>query len=289
VPASAHPYAGQRIGLATIHGKDRAAAPPFRRLLGAQIVVAPEVDTDSLGTFSGEIERNAPLVETCLLKAEMAFQTLDGIDCALASEGSYGPIDRVPLNPSGVEIMVFLDRRRGVRVVETLGTHRTTWRLWRFKAGDPAVPKALKALRFPTHGVFVIASSDSNHPVKDLASVDAVVTAIDREARRSDDGEALLIADMRAHKNPTRMQVLRALSWKLARRLQCLCPKCRAPGFGPVESRRGLPCEGCGAPTHWIHFEVDGCSSCGHAVARPRKDGKRTAPRLSCVACRDRA
>ena len=52
-----------------------------------------------------------------------------------------------------------------------------------------------------------------------------------------------------------------------------------------LDSRRGLPCEGCGAATHWIDFEVDGCAACGHAVARARKDGRRTAPKLSCRAC----
>jgi hypothetical protein len=280
-----HPYRNERIGLATIHGKDRAVAPPFRRLLGAEIVVAPDLDTDTLGTFSGEIARPGPIVETCAIKAELAFRTLD-IDCAVASEGSYGPIDRVPLNPAGVEVMAFIDRRRGVRVIETLSTHRTNWRLLRFKAGDPEAPAAVVALGFPEFGVFVISNSDPSRPVKGLTRLDEVVSAIDQEANRSEDGLAVLIADMRAHRNPTRMKVLRALSWKLVKRLERLCMKCQAPGFGPIESRRGLPCEGCGDATHWIHFEVDGCSACGHAVARPRKDGRKTAPKLSCVSCR---
>ena len=109
-----HPYQHERIGLATIHGKHLAVAPPFRRLLGAEIVTAPDVDTDSLGTFSGEIARPAPVVETCALKAELAFRTMD-VDCAIASEGSYGPIDRLPFHAAGVEIMAFVDRRRGLR------------------------------------------------------------------------------------------------------------------------------------------------------------------------------
>ncbi len=282
----AHPYRHERIGLATIHSKELAVSPPFRRLLGAQIVVAPNVDTDSLGTFSGEVPRPAPVLETCSIKAELAFRTLD-VDCAIASEGSYGPIDRLPLNPAGVEIMAFVDRRRGVRVIETLVTHRTNWRLMRFKAGDPGVPQAVKALGFPDYGVFVICNSDGSQPVKELTCLDEVVSAVDREANRSEDGLATVIADMRAHRNPMRMKVLRALSWKLARRLQRLCPKCHAPGFGHVTSRRGLPCEDCGDATQWVDFEIDGCSACGHAAARPRKDGRRTASKLSCVTCRD--
>jgi hypothetical protein len=34
-----------------------------------------------------------------------------------------------------------------------------------------------------------------------------------------------------------------------------------------------------------VHFEIDGCSVCGHAETRPRKDGRTTAKKLSCVGC----
>jgi hypothetical protein len=281
----AHPYANQRIGLATMHEKERALAPAFRRVLGAEIVVPP-IDTDTLGTFSGEVPRPDALVETALLKAEMVFEALPGVDCALASEGSYGPIERLPLVPGGVELLAFVDRRRGIRHVETLPTHRTTWRLQRFAAGDPDRLLALKGMGFPRFGVFVVCSSDMTQPIKNLATVEAVIDAMDREARRSDDGLAVLYSDMRAHRNPLRMKVLRAVGWKLAKRLQRLCPKCQAPGWGAIGSRRGLPCEACGEPTHWIDFEIDGCSVCGHAASRPRKDGRTTASRLSCKACR---
>ena len=49
---------------------------------------------------------------------------------------------------------------------------------------------------------------------------------------------------------------------------------------------RDSGCEACSEPTHWIDFEIDGCAACGHTVARPRKDGRRTASKLSCVTCR---
>lgn len=267
-----------------MHAKERALAPAFRRVLAAEVVPVRDLDTDALGTFSGEVPRPDALVETALLKAELVFQTMD-VDCALASEGSYGPIDRVPLNPSGVEILAFIDRKRGIRLIETLPTHRTNWRLMRFKAGDPSRLQILKAMRFPEYGVFVGCNSDMDHPVKGLATVSEVIAAMDREAQRSTDGLAVLYSDMRAHRNPTRMKVLRAAGWKLAKRLESLCPVCQAPGFGHIQSRRGLPCEDCGAPTHWVDFEIDSCAACGHAVARPRKDGRRTAPKLSCSTC----
>jgi hypothetical protein len=284
MPSAKHPYFQARIGLATIHAKEHAIAPAFRRVLGAEIVVASD-DTDQLGTFSGEIPRPDALIETCLMKAELVFGSLD-VDYALASEGSYGPIDRVPLVPAGVEIMAFIDRKRSVRLVETLATHRTNWRLFLFEAGDPTVRATVEALGFPAFGVFVISSTDPSKPVKDLSTFEDVVAAVDREAGRSEEGKAILIADMRAHRNPTRMRVLRALAWKVAKRLERLCPKCGAPGFGEIGVQRGLPCEVCGTPTHWVDFHVDGCSACGHAEARRRKDGRKTAPKLSCSSCK---
>jgi hypothetical protein len=280
----AHPYANRRIGLATMHAKERAIAPAFRRVLGAEIVVPP-LDTDTLGTFSGEVPRPDALVETALLKAEMVFDVLPDVDSALASEGSYGPIERLPLTPGGVELLAFVDRKRGIRHVETMPTHRTSWRLQRFAAGDPERLLALKGMGFPEFGVFVVCSSDMSQPIKGLSTVDEVIEAMDREAGRSTDGLAVLYSDMRAHRNPLRMKVLRAAGFKLAKRLQQLCPKCHAPGWGSIGSRRGLPCEVCGEATHWIDFEIDGCSVCGHVEPRPRKDGRRTAPRISCRAC----
>src|ERR1700676_3478342 len=135
----------------------------------------------------GRVARPDALVESCVIKAELASRSLD-VDCAIANEGSYGPIDRVPLVPSGIEIMAFIDRKRGLRLVETLGTHRTNWRLRRFKAVDPNVPAVVKAMGFPRYGVFVISSSDPSRPVKDLSNMDEVVAAVNREANRSDEG-----------------------------------------------------------------------------------------------------
>jgi hypothetical protein len=59
-----HPYASARIALATMHEKERALGPAFRRVLGADVVAVPELDTDALGTFSGEVPRPDALVET---------------------------------------------------------------------------------------------------------------------------------------------------------------------------------------------------------------------------------
>jgi len=55
-----------------------------------RVVVPAGLDTDGLGTFTGEVERPAPPRETALLKARLAIETT-GLPRALASEGSFGP------------------------------------------------------------------------------------------------------------------------------------------------------------------------------------------------------
>jgi hypothetical protein len=281
-----HPYAGKVVGLATIHAKERAIAAPFRRLLGAEVRVATGIDTDTLGTFSGEIARPASPVEVTDMKAQMTFEAMD-VDCSVASEGSYGPIFKAPLKPSGVELLTFIDRKEGVRVTQTLRTHRTNWRMLYFRAGeDERLAGELAALGFPDYGVFAMQNDDWLTVDKHLETQEQVTAAVNRLAAASADGLCLVIPDMRAHRNPLRMQVIRATAWKLAARLAVLCPKCGVPGFGHVHSRRGLPCERCRQPTHWIRHEVDGCSACGHAVTRPRKDGRTAASRLTCQDCK---
>ena len=194
-----------------MHGKERAIAPPFRRVLGAEIVVAPDLDTDKLGTFSGEVPRPDALVETALLKAEMVFR---GARCRLrAGERRQLRTDRPRAAQSRRRRDPGLRRPQARRPPDRdPATHRTNWRLQRFEAGDPDRLLALKGMGFPEFGVFVGCNSDMSHPVKGLNTVDEVIAAMDREARRSDDGLAVLYSDMRAHRNPMRMKVLRALS-----------------------------------------------------------------------------
>ena len=66
--------------------------------------------------------------------------------------------------------------------------------------------------------------------------------AIEAAASVSMDGKARLTPDMRAHLNPTRMAMIRAVAVKLAQRLARLCPQCVTPGFGVADIARGLPC-----------------------------------------------
>ncbi|MBM3504468.1 MAG: hypothetical protein FJX65_11400 [Alphaproteobacteria bacterium] len=62
-------YRQRRAVLATMHGKERVFARPLRVALGLELVVPEGLDTDRLGTFSGEVERVGSPWEVAIRKA----------------------------------------------------------------------------------------------------------------------------------------------------------------------------------------------------------------------------
>ena len=61
-----HPYRGLWAAVATMHGKERAIAPPLCQWFDMTISTAPGIDTDALGTFTGEIARKGTMRDSFL-------------------------------------------------------------------------------------------------------------------------------------------------------------------------------------------------------------------------------
>lgn len=94
--------------LATMHGKEAAIAPVLLERLGLALSTAPDLDTDTLGTFTGEIPRTGAMRDAAVAKARLGMAAT-GLPIGIASEGSYGPHPHVPSTASGIEIMVLVD------------------------------------------------------------------------------------------------------------------------------------------------------------------------------------
>lgn len=282
-PAS--PYAGARIALATLHGKADALAPAFAAL-GARLVLAEGVDTDLLGTFSGEIARTQPPLETAIAKARLAMAAT-GLPLGLATEGSFGSDPVVGLLPLHRETIVLVDDARGMVVHERIDTHETNHGGGWLCDGEGLDVARLSRWGFPSHAVMV--RSEPFRPgmrvVKGIVERDALERAVAACIAASPEGRARVDTDMRAHLNPTRMRQIALLGERLAQRLRCLCPQCDAPGFGMARALPGLPCEGCGMPTTRLLAEVHACPACGHSTQRPRSDGLACADPAHCDIC----
>jgi hypothetical protein len=84
------PSPDQRAFAATKHGKDTVLNSVFSTQWGLCLEVA-DVDTDLLGTFSGEVPRTGDVRATLRAKARMALDVVPDADIVVATEGSFGP------------------------------------------------------------------------------------------------------------------------------------------------------------------------------------------------------
>lgn len=282
------PYRGRRVALATHHGKGRAIARPFRVGLGAAVVTPPGLDTDRLGTFTGEIARVGTPEEVALRKARLGM-ALAGVPLGLASEGSFGPHPAIPFVPAAHELLLFVDDERGLQVAEQELSTATNY-AQRHAATLDDLTDFLPRVGFPTHALIVRPADPSaaNEPGaihKGLLALPDLHDAIVRCRARSRDGLALVETDMRADRNPTRMRAIRRLAVRLARRVHTQCPRCAAPGWGVVERPPGLPCRWCGLPTDLARGEIVGCAQCDERRERPRPDGLTLADPGDCPRC----
>ena len=283
-----HPYQGRKAALATKHGKERQIARPFSVALDLDVCVPQTIDTDLLGTFTGEIPRSGTPRQVVLQKARVGMQ-MSGLTLGLANEGSFGPHPASPLLLADTELLIFVDEERGIHVLETLVSEQVVAEQCTASSIDE-LGSFLTRVQFPTHGLIVRPHRPLNavapeEIVKGITDAETLAQTIKRSSDIAPDHLALIETDLRAHMNPTRQRAIRRLAVRLARRLTRLCNSCGTPGWGIVDVVTGLPCEWCGGATELVRESVMGCPSCTYQELAPRSDGLRYAPPGQCPYC----
>ncbi|WP_373002275.1 DUF6671 family protein [Hyphomonas sp.] len=282
----AKPFAGRQAVLATMHGKEAAIASILENALGLSIIVPQGIDTDTLGTFTGEIARPGNMDEVLIAKARLGL-SITGLNLAIASEGSYGPHPHIPFIPAGLEKLVLVDQTTGLIAMEHVFDDAPSYHNRQVKdmadladfpvlIGFPAQALIVKPSDFPAPSVAVF---------KGLRDLESLACAIKTATAHSRDGLAQVETDMRAHMNPARMATLARLTERFAGRLLSACKACDAPGWGVVDIENGLPCSWCGGPTNLVRSEIYGCFLCDHREKTPRTDGLQEADPGSCPYC----
>lgn len=282
--ASTKPYQGACIVLATKHQKSIALAPAFSKTLGASMLEYI-VDTDQLGTFSGEVERKGTPLDTVKRKCEWSIIN-PNIEYALASEGSFGPHPSIPFLPSNEEILYFLDNKRGFHLHIKEIFQQTNYQMKAVDSLEELQAFAHKAL-FPSHALILrpYPKTTAQPIFKGLSSMPDLEAAFIECQKASADHSVWVETDMRAHLNPTRMQNIALLGEKLATRLTCLCPQCGAPGWGIVAHEKGLPCEWCGRATEQVQSDILACTSCKYTHKKTPSSASHKADPSFCSAC----
>lgn len=278
-------YKGLKAALATQHAKEKILSKPFQLVLGVEIIVPPGMDTDTLGTFTGEIPRVGTMKETVIQKAKMGLDA-SGLSLGLANEGSFGPHPENPFINADDEMMVFIDQERKFELVERFLTTKTNFSFQEANMAE-SLDKFLKNIGFPKHGVIVQPKNKPKNGLifKGIQDYHQLKKAIFECTLVSEEKMAHIETDMRAHMNPTRQKAIRKLAFKLLRRLRNFCPHCQLPGFGIIQVERGLPCEWCQMPTHLVIREIMGCVKCDYQEKRiPRDNPSKANPRF-CFYC----
>lgn len=279
-------YRGACFILPTKHAKSIAIAPPFWDKLGASILEYL-VDTDTLGTFSGEVERQGNALECARRKCEWALELLgDKVEYCLASEGSFGPHPFIPFLPCDHEILYFIDRRHGFHLHLSHLSEKTNYRTEAVDSLE-ALQKLAEEAQFPSHALILRPNGrETKLPLfKGIDAQDALKEAYKECLKHSTDGKVWVETDMRAQFNPSRMEVIGEIAIKMADRLSTLCPACNAPGWGCVGIEKGLRCEYCDQATEMVYREVFSCVLCEHTEINPRTDGLISAPQQHCGWC----
>lgn len=270
-------YHGRVAALATCHGKEAGIGPPLLQWTGLLLAVPEGIDTDLLGTFTGEVPRPASMAETARRKAALGM-TASGLPLGLASEGSFGPHPVVPFLAAGQELLLFRDAELDLEVIETLTSENTNFASLDVTP-DSDVEAFLARIEFPSHAVVVRSEGRISKGIRDHAELDRLI------AEGHSRGTVRIETDMRAHMNTTRMGEIAKLADRLARRIATPCPACGTPGFGALRSEAGLPCSECGAMTRLVRTVVHGCVKCGFEDRKPRPDGRTQANPAECGLC----
>jgi len=272
--------------LATMHGKQQAIAPALREQPGLEVTLPEGLDTDRLGTFSGEVERQGNMLDTAIAKARMGME-LTGLKLGIASEGSFGPHPQVPFMAAGVELLVLVDDELGLVITEQQVFADTNYAHATGRSATDLSAFAETA-GFPDHALIV----RPNQPAdgcglihKGIRRHDELEKAVSGCAAASADGLALVQTDMRAHVNPGRMTAIAILASRFASRIATLCPACTSPGYGPSDSISGLPCEWCGEPSTLVRWIIHRCPACRHEARLPRPDGLLKSDPMHCLSC----
>ena len=275
-------FEGRHLLIASMHQKEQVLQPLMEASLKVTVSVANCLNTDLLGTFSGEVARIADPLTTVRKKCELALDLTD-CDLALASEGSFGAHPAAFFLPANEEWLLLLDRKNGLEIHARHLSLETNFSGQEFHNLEELDAFASK-VGFPSHGLMLRRSKD------DLAGLLKGIT--DPEQLRTaailllkTQGYGFVETDMRALFNPSRMQVIEETAQLLVQKLNSFCPSCQLPGFAVTAAEPGLPCSLCGTPSSAALAHLLVCNHCQHQEKVLFPHGKKTENPQYCQVC----
>lgn len=275
-------FKGRQLVIATQHQKEAVIAPLCEAALGVNCLVPSNLNTDQLGTFSGEIERVLDPLESARQKCQLAMDLM-GLDLAIASEGSFGQHPNFFFSQADDELVVLIDRKNNIEIVGRKLSTNTNFGGQKATSLQEANAIAT-SFQFGSHALILRHQKDGTNPI-----YKGITQPTDFEEKvahiLAENGSVWIETDMRAMHNPTRMSVIAEATQNLLKKAQSLCPQCHFPGYSVVKATTGLPCEACGLPTKSILVHQYQCAHCQHEALKKYPLGKTTESAQFCDFC----
>lgn len=242
-----------------MHGKEAVIGPILEKSLQVNCRLVPGINTDILGTFSGEIERKQDPLDTLRLKCELGFD-LTRADLVIANEGSFGQHPHLFFAKANEELVMLKDRRNQLEIVASHLTTDTNFDGREITTESEALEFAGKA-HFPSHGLLLKEQEHSKTCIgKGITQQEHLLALVCKQLKAS--GKLWIETDMRALYNPTRMLAIQQATKNLVRKLESKCPSCNYPGFWIAQIKDGLPCSQCGSATRSTYSQIYQCQHC---------------------------
>lgn len=252
-------FKGRSLIIATKHEKEKIIAPLLEDSLGVLSFVNPDFDTDTLGTFSGEVERELDPIATARKKCLLAME-FNNCDLGIASEGSFGPHPSMFFVSADDEFLIFIDKKNDIEIIAREVSTDTN-----FNGSEIRNEKELldfaNLVKFPSHALILRTSkTDNTAIIKGITNLEDLKKSFHLMLNKFKNVYAE--TDMRAMHNPSRMAVIKNATKKLLDKIKACCPHCNIPGFGITSAKKGLECSLCNSPTKSTLSFIYSCQKC---------------------------
>jgi hypothetical protein len=275
-------FSNRTLLIATKHKKDSVIAPLFKNTFNLNSSVSLNFDTDTLGTFTGEIKRINDPITTLRHKCLLAMN-IESSDLAVANEGSFGPHPQFVFVPADIELAIFIDKKNDIEIIASETSIDTNFGGRIVNSFEDLLSFANDS-KFPSHALILRRDEHSKENVfkgitthKDLE--DAYTFLSDNY------GTVFAETDMRAMFNPSRMLVIEKVFKKLIDKINSKCPHCLTIGFDIVTYKFGLPCTNCGFKTNSLLAHQYQCKKCNYIEEKLYPNGVLFEAPMYCDIC----
>lgn len=275
-------FQNRKLLIATKHQKENVIAPILEKELGVICFIDETFDTDTLGTFTGEIERELDPISTAREKCLRAMKKND-CDLGIASEGSFGTHPSLFFVSADDEFLIFIDKKNNLEIIARELSTETNFNAKELKTENELLDFA-NSIGFPTHGLILRKTKDDVSEIhKGITDLELLKTVFNH--LHSKYHSVYAETDMRAMYNPTRMKVIKKAAKKLVEKIKSTCPECQTPGFGITQAKKGLECSLCGSPTNSTLSYIYQCQHCKYTKEDMYPNKKKTEDPMYCDYC----